>query len=51
MTDSVKTKFISDKRLQNYTNFDEYKQNIYLSQQYYILLSIFEISLKNSINN
>jgi hypothetical protein len=37
--------------LQNYTNFDEYKQNIYLSQQYYILLSIFEISLKNSVNN
>ncbi len=51
MKDDVKKKFISEKRLLNYTDFDEYKKNIYLSQQYYILLSIFEISLKNSINN
>ncbi|MEA2072065.1 MAG: hypothetical protein U9O86_00640 [Campylobacterota bacterium] len=51
MTDELKKKFISDKRLQNYNNFDEYKQNIHLSQHYYILLSIFEVSLRNSINN
>jgi len=51
MKDDVKKKFISEKRLLNYTDFDEYKKNIYLSQQYYILLSIFEVSLKNSINN
>jgi len=42
--------FISDVRLQNYKDMNEYKQNIYLSEKYYILLSIFEVSLRNSIN-
>lgn len=49
--DNVKLKFISDIRLQNYTNFQEYKQNLYQCETYYILLSIFEVSLRNSINN
>ena len=51
MNDSIKSKFISDIRLSSYIDFDEYKKNMILSQEYYILLSIFEISLKNSIDN
>ncbi len=51
MTKNNIDKFISVKRFQNYNNFEEYEQNIYLSQKYYILLSIFEISLRNSIDS
>ena len=51
MKDNIKLKFITNIRLQNYTDFDEYKQNLYSSEKYYILLSIFEISLRNSIND
>ena len=51
MKDSIKSKFISDTRLSAYKDFDEYKQNIKDSEEYYILLSIFEISLRNSIDN
>ena len=51
MKDEIRLKFITDARLQNYSDFEEYKQNIYLSEKYYILLSIFEISLRNSIDN
>ncbi len=50
MTVDIQNRYISEKRLQNYKNFDEYKQNIYLSEKYYILLSIFEVTLRNSIN-
>ena len=49
--DDVKVKFITNIRLINYANFEEYKQNLYKSEKYYILLSILEISLRNSINN
>ena len=51
MKSEVKTKFISDIRLSHFKDFDEYKQNIYQSEKYYILLSIFEVSLRNSIDN
>ena len=51
MTKIIQDKFISEKRLLNYKNFNEYKQNIYLSEKYYILLSIFEVTLRNSINS
>lgn len=51
MKDDVKKKFITNIRLKNYTNFDEYKQNLHNSEKYYILLSIFEVSLRNSIDN
>lgn len=44
-------KFITHKRLENYHSIDEYKKNLYLSEEYYILLSIFEVSLRNSIDN
>ncbi len=30
MPQDNKNRFISNKRLENYNNFDEYKQNIYL---------------------
>jgi len=49
--DEIKTKFITDIRLKNYTDFDAYKQNLLQSEKYYILLSIFEISLRNSIDD
>ena len=45
-----KLKFISYARLHSYKDFEEYKQNIYKSEKYYILLSVFEISLRNSID-
>ena len=51
MRSEVKTKFISDIRLSHFKDFDEYKQNMYQSEKYYILLSIFEVSLRNSIDN
>jgi hypothetical protein len=49
--DDFKSRFISEIRLKSYKNFDEYKQNIKHSEEYYILLSIFEIALRNSINH
>ena len=51
MRDELKSMFISKKRLTYYRDFDEYKQNIKYSEKYYVLLSIFEISLRNSIDN
>lgn len=50
MKDEIKSRFISNIRLGSYKDFVEYKQNIKHSEEYYILLSIFEISLRNSIN-
>lgn len=46
-----KLKFISSSRLLTYKDFEEYKQNIYKSEKFYILLSVFEISLRNSIDD
>lgn len=43
--------YISSSRLKSYESIDEYKLNILESQEYYILLSVLEISLRNSINN
>ena len=51
MKESVKKKFITNVRLQNYKDFEEYKQNLYNSEKSYILLSIFEVSLRNSIDS
>ncbi len=50
MRDENKLKFISHARLHSYKDLEEYKQNIYKSEKYYILLSVFEISLRNSID-
>jgi hypothetical protein len=49
--DEVKLKFITSIRLENYNDFDEYGRNLVLSKKYYILLSIFEISLRNSMDD
>ena len=43
-------RFISMARLKSYSDFNQYRQNIYLSKKYYILLSILEVSLRNSID-
>lgn len=51
MRDEIKSKFITDIRLKNYTSFDEYRYNLLQCEKYYVLLSIFEISLRNSIDN
>ena len=50
MNNHTISRFISNDRLNNYTDFNEYKNNIYLSQKYYILLSIFEVSFRNSLD-
>lgn len=42
--------YISYSRLDAYKSIEEYKENILYSQEYYTLLCIFEISLRNSIN-
>lgn len=43
--------FISDVRLKNYKNIDEYVENIKFSQKLYPLFNFFEISLRNKLNN
>ena len=43
-------KYISNSRLNAYESLEEYKLNILYSQDYYTILSILEISLRNSIN-
>jgi len=51
MEDKIIEQFISKKRLEQYDNdIEKYKENLYISEKYYILISIFEISLRNSIN-
>ncbi|MDF1881382.1 hypothetical protein JHD50_08735 [Sulfurimonas sp. MAG313] len=42
MTEDIKNRFISNKRLQSYNSFDEYKKNLRMSEKYY--------SLRNSID-
>ncbi|MEA3353941.1 MAG: hypothetical protein U9Q33_09020 [Campylobacterota bacterium] len=48
--EKLKQQFISDSRLTQYKNIDEYFQNLKLCKQYYIPLSIIEIALRNSLN-
>ena len=47
----LQKQFISKGRLQNYTNYREYANNIKLSKDFYIPLSIVEISFRNSLNH
>lgn len=42
--------FISKERLQGYKNYKEYLENIKYSKDFYIPLSIIEISFRNSLN-
>jgi hypothetical protein len=51
LKEEVKLRFITSIRLENYNDFDEYRANLLQSEKYYSLLSIFEISLRNSIDD
>jgi hypothetical protein len=44
-------KYISEARFSKYSSIDEYKDNIELSNDFYIPLSILEVSLRNAINS
>jgi len=46
----LQEQYISYKRLDNYTNYREYIDNIKLSKDFYIPLSIVEISCRNALN-
>lgn len=48
---SLQEKYISKSRLQYYSSLKEYKKNILLSKNFYIPLSILEVSLKNSLDD
>jgi len=47
---NIKNKFISKSRMAQYDSIEEYTKNLQLSNQFYIPLSILEISLRNSLN-
>ena len=47
---NIKNKFISKSRMAQYDSIDEYIKNLQLSNQFYIPLSVLEISLRNSLN-
>lgn len=51
MTAAAIKKYISDARFNKYSSFDEYQENLVLSSQFYIPLSILEVSLRNAINS
>lgn len=51
MTEIAIKKYISDARFNKYSSFDEYQKNLVLSSQFYIPLSILEVSLRNAINS
>ncbi len=50
MDDTLKNRYFSSIRLNAYDNFEEYRQNLKQSKEYYIPLAILEISLRNSID-
>lgn len=47
----LKNKFISTNRMRQYTDIDEYFENLKLCKEYYIPLSLVEIALRNSLNS
>jgi hypothetical protein len=46
----LQKQYISNGRLKNYNDYREYLENIKLSKDFYIHLSIIEISFRNSLN-
>ena len=50
MKDGLINKFITDKRFESYADLDEYQENLVISKQSYIPLSVLEVSLRNSID-
>lgn len=51
MKESLRLQYISPTRLSAYTNFDEYCQNLLISRNAYIPLSILEIALRNALDS
>ena len=47
---ALQEQFVSNGRLKGYRNYKEYLENIKLSKDFYIPLSIIEISFRNSLN-
>lgn len=43
-------KYITEKRFSKYESLSRYEENLLLSKQYYIPLSVLEVSLRNAIN-
>ena len=50
MKESLKLKYISEVRLSSYSDFEEYRQNLLISKDAYIPLSILEIALRNALD-
>jgi hypothetical protein len=50
MNNSLLNKFITPQRLSKYRTIENYEQNLLISKQYYIPLSVLEVSLRNAIN-
>lgn len=50
MKESLINKFISPERFNSYQDLDKYSKNLIDSKNFYISLSILEVSLKNSID-
>jgi len=48
--ESLKLKYISEVRLSSYSDFEEYRQNLLISKDAYIPLSILEIALRNALD-
>lgn len=51
MDEMIIKKYISEARFSKYDSINEYKENIHLSNHFYIPLSLLEISLRNAINS
>lgn len=49
--ESLRLQYISSTRLSTYGNFDEYCQNLLISKNAYIPLSILEIALRNALDS
>lgn len=48
---NIKNNFISKSRMVQYNSIDEYIENLQISKEFYIPLSILEVSLRNSLNS
>ena len=51
MNDLIINKYITKKRFSKYTSLLNYEENLIVCKQYYIPLSILEVSLRNAINS
>lgn len=50
MDDLIIKKYISEARFSKYSSISEYKENLHLSNSFYMPLSILEVSLRNAID-